>query len=71
MISDNEATEELAEQYRIVRAPNGLIGNVIPVHSLRPHTMLAHHALYMSVCITREIARRNGFSKLSLPTPAS
>ena len=49
MISDEEATEDLKEVFEKVRTPSGSIDNVMRVHSLRPHTMEGHVALYKSV----------------------
>lgn len=49
MISEVEASEELRQQLRKARGPDGSVGNVMRVHSLRPHTMEGHHVLYMSV----------------------
>ena len=49
MIPVEEATGELAELYRQARTPSGTVDNVMRVHSLRPHTMAGHVALYRSV----------------------
>ena len=49
MIAESDADESFREQLDRVRAPNGTVDNVMRVHSLRPHTMIGHHALYMSV----------------------
>lgn len=49
MIKDREASESLTEKLHRVRAPDGSVSNVMRVHSLRPETMIGHHALYMSV----------------------
>ena len=49
VIGDEEASPELAASLDAVRAPSGDVGNVMRVHSLRPHTMTGHQALYMSV----------------------
>lgn len=48
VIGDEEASPELAACLDAVRAPSGDVGNVMRVHSLRPHTMTGHQALYMS-----------------------
>ena len=48
MLEDAEAGPELAAAFERVRAPAGTVDNVMRVHSLRPSTMLGHHALYMS-----------------------
>ena len=49
MLGDAEATRGLAAAFERVRAPAGTVDNVMRVHSLRPSTMIGHHALYMSV----------------------
>lgn len=49
MIPDEQASPELANALDCVRTPAGTVDNVMRVHSLRPHTMLGHWALYMSV----------------------
>ena len=48
-IADEDAAPDLAAALEAARAPSGAVGNVMRVHSLRPRTMLGHHALYMSV----------------------
>lgn len=48
MLEDAEAGPELAAAFERVRAPAGTVDNVMRVHSLRPSTMIGHHALYMS-----------------------
>ena len=56
MIPESEATGSLREMYEQARTPHGTVDNVMKVHSLRPHTMQGHIALYRSVlhhpCIT-------------------
>ena len=49
MIEDEQASPELKEVLDRVRTPAGTVDNVMRVHSLRPHTMLGHWTLYMSV----------------------
>ena len=49
MISDDDAPADLQRAFNRVRAPSGSLDNVMRVHSLRPHTMAGHYALYMSV----------------------
>ncbi len=49
MIQDEQASPELEEALARVRTPAGTVDNVMRVHSLRPHTMLGHWTLYMSV----------------------
>lgn len=49
MISDAEASADLRRAFDRVRAPSGNLDNVMRIHSLRPHTMAGHHALYRSV----------------------
>ena len=49
MLSDEEASKALQKVFDKVRTPSGTIDNVMRVHSLRPHTMEGHVALYKSV----------------------
>ena len=49
MIDDAEASAALRSQLDAARAPSGHVDNVMRIHSLRPHTMAGHRALYMSV----------------------
>ena len=49
MIMDDEADEGLRKVFEKVRTPSGTVDNVMRVHSLRPHTMEGHVALYKSV----------------------
>ena len=46
---DDAADADLKSKLDQVRAPNGTVDNVMRVHSLRPHTMIGHYSLYMSV----------------------
>jgi uncharacterized peroxidase-related enzyme len=49
MIPLEEAQGTLVEAYRGVTTPHGTVDNVMKAHSLRPHTMMGHVALYRSV----------------------
>jgi len=49
MIPETEATGVLREMYDNARTPHGTVDNVMKAHSLRPHTMAGHVALYKSV----------------------
>ena len=49
LIADEDATGELKAFYDQVRTPHGTVDNVMRAHSLRPHTMGGHLALYKSV----------------------
>lgn len=49
MIPDEEATGVVKQMYEKVRTPHGTVDNVMRAHSLRPHTMEGHAALYRSV----------------------
>ncbi len=49
MINDEEADADLARAFNLARTPHGTVDNVMRVHSLRPHTMEGHLALYKSV----------------------
>jgi uncharacterized peroxidase-related enzyme len=48
-IEDEGATGRLRQAYDRVRGPKGEIDNILAVHSLRPHTLEAHMALYKNV----------------------
>lgn len=45
----DDATGRLRTLYDRIRGPDGSIDNIVRVHSLRPHTMEGHLALYKSV----------------------
>lgn len=49
MVPAAEATGTLKAMYEKVKTPHGTVDNVMRVHSLRPHTMEGHLALYRSV----------------------
>lgn len=49
MVQEEKATGVLKEMYDRARTPHGTVDNVMKVHSLRPHTMAGHVALYKSV----------------------
>ncbi len=49
MIPEDEATGVLRELYDEAMTPHGTVDNVMKAHSLRPHTMHGHVALYRSV----------------------
>ncbi len=67
MIQDEQASPELEEALDRVRTPAGTVDNVMRVHSLRPHTMLGHWTLYMSVLHNED----NALSKEFLEVVAS
>ena len=48
-ISYEEAEGQLKKLYNRVKGPNNNIDNVLSVHSLRPHSLLGHMALYKNV----------------------
>ncbi len=48
-IARAEATGPLREIYARIAGPDGEVDNVLQVHSLRPHTLEAHMALYKNV----------------------
>ncbi|NIR61579.1 MAG: alkylhydroperoxidase, partial [Gammaproteobacteria bacterium] len=48
-IDPEDAGPELDAAYRLARTPHGTVDNVMRAHSLRPHTMEGHLALYRSV----------------------
>jgi uncharacterized peroxidase-related enzyme len=44
-----EADEELSTLYEKLAGPNGQIDNILKSHSLRPHTLSGHMAVYKAV----------------------
>jgi len=49
VISPQQANGRLEKIYQRVRAPDGQVDNVLQVHSLRPHTLEGHMAVYKAV----------------------
>ncbi len=49
MVPVEQATGVLKDMYAKVTTPHGTVDNVMKAHSLRPHTMDGHVALYRSV----------------------
>ena len=49
VIPPSKATGKLAGAYENTKTPQGKIDNVMKAHSLRPHTMEGHVALYKAV----------------------
>lgn len=49
LISESDATGTLRDMYEQAQTPHGTVDNVMKAHSLRPHTMQGHIALYRSV----------------------
>ena len=49
MVPVAEATGTLKQMYDQATTPHGTVDNVMRAHSLRPHTMAGHVALYRSV----------------------
>ncbi|HLE69891.1 MAG TPA: hypothetical protein VJH87_09435, partial [Vicinamibacteria bacterium] len=43
-----ESEGELRRIYDVVKGASGHLDNVVKVHSLRPHTLEGHYALYRS-----------------------
>ncbi len=54
LIQPEEATDILRTLYAQVTTPHGTVDNVMKAHSLRPHTMSGHLALYRSVLHSTE-----------------
>ena len=48
-ISYDEADDRLKKTYDKIKGPNNNIDNVLLIHSLRPHTLTGHMALYKNV----------------------
>jgi uncharacterized peroxidase-related enzyme len=49
VISPDQATGRLDKMYQLVSGPGGQVDNVLQIHSLRPHTLHGHMALYKAV----------------------
>jgi uncharacterized peroxidase-related enzyme len=49
IITPQQAEAKLAKLYRMIQAPDGQVDNVLQVHSLRPHTLQGHMAIYKAV----------------------
>ena len=49
VITPDQATGNLANVYERVTGPGGQVDNVLQIHSLRPHTLVGHMALYKAV----------------------
>jgi hypothetical protein len=48
-IEPGEAEGALGNIYQRIAGPGGAVDNVLKIHSLRPHTLEAHMALYKNV----------------------
>ncbi len=46
VISPDDATGKLAKIYQQISGPGGQVDNVLQIHSLRPHSLEGHMALY-------------------------
>jgi uncharacterized peroxidase-related enzyme len=49
VISPEDASGKLAKIYQLVSGPGGQVDNVLQIHSLRPHSLEGHMALYKAV----------------------
>lgn len=49
VITPQQAEAKLAKLYQMIQAPDGQVDNVLQVHSLRPHTLQGHMAIYKAV----------------------
>lgn len=49
VVSPPQASGRLEKIYKRVQAPDGQVDNVLQVHSLRPHTLEGHMAIYKAV----------------------
>jgi uncharacterized peroxidase-related enzyme len=49
VISPDDASGRLKKIYQKVTGPGGQVDNVLQIHSLRPHTLEGHMALYKAV----------------------
>ena len=48
-IDPERAEGRLAKSYQRVKGPDGQVDNILQAHSLRPHTLEGHMALYKNV----------------------
>jgi uncharacterized peroxidase-related enzyme len=46
MIPESDAKGRLAESYRRYREPNGVVDNILKIHSLNPRSLETHFDLY-------------------------
>ena len=49
VIAPDDARGRLSRLYQQIKSPQGQVDNVLQVHSLRPHTLNGHMALYKAV----------------------
>ena len=49
VVSPQQASGRLQRIYKRVQSPDGQVDNVLQVHSLRPHTLEGHMAVYKAV----------------------
>ena len=49
VIAPPKAEAKLAKLYKMIQSPDGQVDNVLQVHSLRPHTLQGHMAIYKAV----------------------
>ncbi len=49
VIPPEQAQGPLEKIYRRIQAPDGQVDNVLQIHSLRPHTLAGHMAIYKAV----------------------
>ncbi len=60
-IDDRQASGHLRELYDRLRGPDGNIDNILLAHSLRPHTLEGHMALYKRVLHHSQNSIEKGF----------
>ena len=49
VVSPQQASGRLRKTYQLVQTADGQVDNVLQAHSLRPHTLVGHMALYKAV----------------------
>lgn len=49
VVSPAQASGRLEKIYKLIQSPDGQVDNVLQVHSLRPHTLEGHMAIYKAV----------------------
>ena len=60
-----DSSGRLRQLYDRVKGPDDNVDNIMMAHSLRPHTMDGHMAIYKLCCTIPPILFQNGFWKPS------
>jgi len=49
MISENDAEGKLKEMYRKLTSPEGVVDNILKIHSLNPPSLTGHYEFYKTL----------------------